>query len=134
MTKVQCCQFSRVKPTRASHYLSVANSQPKDTHKLGVFKGLVPDWESILNPYRMGHIGVETYTNRYLTQLDESKPRIREGLGRYLDAHDPKRQHTLVLVCWEGKDKFCHRTLAAQWLLKNCSDLFSNAVTTKRTA
>ena len=24
-----------------------------------------------------------------------------------------------ILICWEGKDKFCHRHLVAQWLMQH---------------
>jgi hypothetical protein len=41
-----------------------------------------------------------------------------------LDFLDPKQVYeelgeNAVLLCWEAADKFCHRHLVAEWLMKN---------------
>ena len=41
-----------------------------------------------------------------------------------LDKLDPKEVHEelgedSVLLCWENSEKFCHRHLVADWLMKN---------------
>ncbi len=41
-----------------------------------------------------------------------------------LDPLDPKKVfeelgEDAIILCWEGKDKFCHRHLVADWLSKN---------------
>ena len=54
-------------------------------------------------------LDTEEFTERYykevLNKLDPRK--IYEQLGE--DA---------VLLCWEGKDKFCHRHICAKWFYK----------------
>lgn len=78
---------------------------------------VAPDYETLLRPYKEGLIGNAEYTRRYLAQLDRNRERIVEEFRRLTAAHG-----TVVLQCWCGKGRFCHRRLLAAWLRKQGFD------------
>ena len=85
--------------------ISIARSAPPG------FKGeqmqmLAPSYK-LLKDYKNFKITNETYTEEFNEQLSSLDPRIVGGLAE-----------GKVLLCWEGKDKFCHRHLVAVWLQK----------------
>ncbi len=66
---------------------------------------LAPSIE-LLADYKSGKIGEKEYRVRFNKQLKRLDPRkVYKELGE--DA---------IMLCWEGKDKFCHRHLVAHWL------------------
>lgn len=66
--------------------------------------------KDILDDYKGGKITEEEYRTRYLNLLIERA----ESLGDWCDYFKDKE---VVLVCYEGKDKFCHRRILAELLV-----------------
>lgn len=86
--------------------ISIATSQPNGCN-YPVFHELVPD-KSLVWAYKDGKITEEEYTTVYMNQLNQ------------LDVHKiAKELEGKVLLCWEGKQKFCHRHIVADWFNKN---------------
>lgn len=74
-----------------------------------VYWPLAPETKRILWPYKNGEIGEERYVELYyeivLSPLDPH--------ATYQDILDNHGQ--AVLLCWEGRGKFCHRHIVADW-------------------
>lgn len=74
---------------------------------------LSPTW-SLVDGYKRGAISREEYTRLYLELLDyraaTSKP-----AGQIVD----QLPEGAVLLCYERTGSFCHRHLAAEWLMKH---------------
>lgn len=77
------------------------------------YRALAPDWNTMVQPFRLGQINELEYTRRYWNKLYELNPyQVLEDLGD--DA---------VLLCYEPSNKFCHRHLAAGWLRDHGIDI-----------
>lgn len=68
---------------------------------------LTPPWDLVAD-YKYHGLSWEDYAKQYVTQLDHLGVGRVEGLLR----------DGMVLLCWEGPDKHCHRHLLADWLRK----------------
>ena len=68
-------------------------------------KELAPDWATV-SAYKDGKIDWDEYTRQYITKLD--------ALGATKIAS--LLEDGCVYLCFEGKDKNCHRHLLADWL------------------
>lgn len=69
---------------------------------------LAPSKE-ILNDYKSGKIDENEYKMRYLDLLSDRA----ESLSDWCDYFE---KNEVVLVCYEGKDKFCHRHILGELL------------------
>ena len=69
---------------------------------------LAPSKE-ILNGYKSGEINKEEYKIKYLDLLSDRA----ESLSDWCDYFE---KNEVVLVCYEGKDKFCHRHILGELL------------------
>lgn len=86
--------------------VSVSVTQPSGC-SFPVFYPLVPDSDLVWG-YKNGKITEDEYKAVYFKQLESLNPK---EIAQKLDGK--------VLLCWEGKDKFCHRHLIAEWLNKH---------------
>ena len=87
-----------------SHAYSIARGQPWVCNLPAISK-LAPSGQ-LLADYNSGRIDWEEYAVRYFTQLNIlGIEKVEEML---LDG--------MVLLCWEGPGKNCHRHLLAEWL------------------
>lgn len=68
---------------------------------------VVPNWQ-IVKEYKDGIINEEVYTQKYLNMLENNKEEILKQIQSLSD--------NSVLLCYEGKNKFCHRHILAEWL------------------
>ena len=67
----------------------------------------------LLDDYKRGAITEERYAEIYTNQLEllkENEVDIMVVLEKQMQGIDT------ILLCYEGKDKFCHRHLLAEWL------------------
>ena len=74
---------------------------------------VAPDWRTLLKPYKEGQLTDDEYTGIYLAKLEAQKEIVINELQALLTKHKD-----IVLLCWCGKNKFCHRRLLADWLTK----------------
>lgn len=69
---------------------------------------LAPNKE-ILNSYKNGEINEDEYREMYLNLLSSRS----DSLSEWFDYFNSKE---VVLVCYEGRDKFCHRHILGELL------------------
>lgn len=69
---------------------------------------LAPSYELLWN-YKNGWVTEDEYREEYLNYLDSIG--IDRALSELKDGD--------ILLCWEGKGKFCHRHILASWLMKH---------------
>lgn len=72
---------------------------------------LAPTWDIVLG-HKKGKITDEEYTKQYLRMLDHSLQTHPEQWISLL------RRRKVVLVCFCGRECFCHRHVLAMWLVK----------------
>ncbi|MCM1090059.1 MAG: DUF488 domain-containing protein [Muribaculum sp.] len=95
--------------------ISVSRRPPKGYSGLE-YKILAPS-SALLSEWHRNH-NEDDYRFKFaqqLVSLDASK--ILDVLGYISNGHD------VVLVCYEGPSKFCHRHLIAEWLNKHGYDV-----------
>lgn len=74
---------------------------------------LYPGWD-LVNGIKNGSITQEQYTQRYREHLATlNKGAIISRLKQISNAYG---KDTVILLCWEAPNKFCHRHLVAEWL------------------
>ena len=104
--------FAKMKSMREQEKekcIAVSVSKPKGI-EIETYTDLVPIYY-LVRDKKLGAISEEDYTKIYNEHLDK------------LDVHKvAKELDGKILLCWCGKDKFCHRHLIAKWLLKNGYD------------
>ncbi len=80
------------------------------TVKTGV-SFLAPTWEIVMG-HKQGKITDEQYTEQYLRMMDKSMQDYPDEWIALL------RRRKVVLICYCGRECFCHRHLLALWLEK----------------
>lgn len=73
---------------------------------------LAPTWE-IVREYKEGKINREKYTELYLDLL--------VGRGKSPQEIVDELPEGAVLLCYESPKDFCHRHVAARWLMQGAS-------------
>lgn len=91
--------------------VSIAQFSPRGIN-IPCFKDLAPTPE-LLTAYKKGQVDEQAYTNIFMQQLANlpNLAQIKAHLAKYTADQDK----SLVFVCYEGKGKFCHRHLVAQF-------------------
>lgn len=75
-----------------------------------------PEKSTLFN-YKNGKINEEQYTKEYMEQLDElfDDGSMVNTLSR-LNNLEKRYNKEVVLVCYEGKGKFCHRHILSKYI------------------
>lgn len=109
--------FANVKNIDSSTVLvSIARSTPRFSNITLSYLTLAPSM-SLLYKYKEHIITEIEYTQIYNEKLSKvSVDAVLKDLERIGGGKD------VVLLCWEGKGKFCHRNLVARWLRENGID------------
>lgn len=83
------------------------------TIKSGCDKGwiLAPTWEMV-NTFKSGLMSEETFTNMYFSIVNYRWDRIIPSTIEWM------KDKNLILVCYCPQGQFCHRYLAAEFLVK----------------
>jgi len=95
--------------------VAICNTVPAGVRADTTWKGVIPDWDSCVEPYKKGLITEDMYEERYLHQLDMNGEAILKGVDALL-SHAEKMGRRLVLLCYEKPSDFCHRHILARWL------------------
>lgn len=95
-----------------------------------VIPEVYPNWDSLVSPYKNGLISDDEYVELYKAQLQRlNKERILQKLKDLYEEY----VKPIVLLCYCGPGKFCHRYILAEWLgieiteLENVLDLYKVA-------
>lgn len=106
---------------RTSYYSKVENFT--GIVKIGIFRTstyyvptieeLYPTWD-IINEYKQSG-NVERFTSRYINEV-LSNTSVDMVMSKIRRICAEQRSYNVVLLCYEGKGKFCHRLIVSEWL------------------
>ena len=101
--------------------IPISNSIPKGVLTDGCQLDMIPDWKTIVEPYKLGFIDEAEYRKRYLRQLEGARNFILIALRAYrnIAAKDGK---DIVFLCYEKTGDFCHRHIFAEWLTEKTGE------------
>ncbi len=68
--------------------------------------------EALLSGYKSGIISEDEYVQTYLAQLSKKEDVIRGEIARVKAAAGDR---AILLLCWCGKNRFCHRKVFSAW-------------------
>lgn len=91
--------------------VSIAQFNPRGIN-IPQCKSLAPSAE-LLTAYKKGQVDEQAYTAAFMQQL-ASLPNLAK-LKAHMAKYTADQDKSLVFVCYEGKNKFCHRHLVAQF-------------------
>ena len=75
-----------------------------------------PEKSTLFN-YKNGKINEEQYTKEYTEQLDELfDDGIMVNTLSRLNSLEKRYNKEVVLLCYEGKEKFCHRHILSKYI------------------
>ena len=78
--------------------------------KVYQFKEVKPDW-SLVEKLKCRIITNDWYIKKYIEALERHKSAILEKCKTLNEL-----EVDVVFICWEARDKFCHRHLFSGWL------------------
>lgn len=117
MTEFQTSYYANPLMSRSKQFLvRISNSVPDAFDDVEAWIHVIPDWHTIVAPYKSGMISRDEYERRYRSQLDSWKKSIIAELWRLTVR---ARGRNLVLLCYEKPGAFCHRHILAAWLREN---------------
>ena len=97
--------------------IAVSRTIPKGFRVDDRLEFLAPS-QALLADWKAENITQEKYTERYREQLKTSWNQVQN----WLSSLSP--QENLSLLCWEAKDKFCHRNLVALLVKRHRQECF----------
>ena len=104
MVQIYTSYWAQLKKVEANDLTPVCISRkPGYGFKGEKFTDLYPTWAMVKN-------------TDGLSDADWEKAYIEENLGKLDRMETAKALEGKVLMCWEGRDKFCHRQCVAKWL------------------
>lgn len=96
------------------HFLvRISNSAPAGFHVDHVINEAIPDWDTLIKPYKEGSLNEIDYTLKYKKQLSNKMFNILLELD---DIKANAKDKDVVFLCYEKPSDFCHRHVFAQWL------------------
>lgn len=102
---------------RKRHFLvQVSNSCPKGFTPDARWDAAVPEWKTIVVPFKDSLITENDYRSRYCRQLELRKDALSRSLA-FIQREARGRE--VVLLCYETPRAFCHRHILASWLVEN---------------
>ena len=108
---------------RQRHFLvRISNSSPKAFTVDAVLQDAVPDWDTIVKPYKEGNLDNASYHKLYRQQLESKAFSILLSLTDIAKASGGK---DIVLLCYEKPGEFCHRRIFSKWLEEQAASLLS---------
>lgn len=93
------------------HMVRISVTKPDWAEADDALPVLYPD-SHMLWDYKAGRIDEREYTQRYIDELDCCSERVVEAVRA---AQERAAGKPLLLLCWCGRGKFCHRHIFAEW-------------------
>ena len=93
--------------------VQISRSKPPSVFVNYVISAFMPS-SNLLSKYKAGEVDEAMYTSEYIAQLDKySDDRYKSFIDWLLN-----QEKDVIFLCYEGKDKFCHRHILADYLNK----------------
>lgn len=114
--KIFTSYFANVKRVEG-YKVQISVSAPSDALVDYSFDSIAPN-KSTLWDHKNRVINDAEYTKQYFAKLNSNKESILAEMRQILANANLAKQDKVILLCWEGKSKFCHRHLFADWYQK----------------
>lgn len=93
--------------------VQISRNKPPSVFVNYVISAFMPN-SSLLFRYKAGKVDEATYTSEYIAQLNKySDDRYKSFIDWLLN-----QEKDVIFLCYESKDKFCHRHILADYLNK----------------
>lgn len=102
----------------------ISKTKPKDII-VDLYAPVLEPSADILWGYKDRTVSEKEYTRRYIENLNRHENEIRTEMERIKDAAQEKGLRDIVLLCWCGKEKFCHRRLFARWWQEKTGEIIN---------
>lgn len=112
--KIYTSYYARMKSCYQNYaVVCISNSSPEWFPViLSTFRQLYPEW-SKAKSYKEGKITWEQFADAYRQKLSKlNREKVLSAIMKYGALYGKD----VVLTCWEGPGKHCHRHLLAEWL------------------
>ena len=94
--------------------VQISVSAPVDALVDYNFGSISPNKSTLWN-HKNRMINDAQYTKEYLDKLNSNKESILAEMKQIIANANLAKEDKVILLCWEGKSKFCHRHLFAKW-------------------
>lgn len=94
--------------------VQISVSAPVDALVDYNFGSISPNKSTLWN-HKNRMINDAQYTKEYLAKLNAHKEEILNEMEQIISNADNTNENRVILLCWEGKSKFCHRHIFARW-------------------
>ena len=101
---------------KTMHLVQISNSVPKGFVPNGKLNEAIPDWKTIVEPFKAGLIDAIQYRKRYIAALDQNSINLFIRLDNEIKKVAGK---DIVLLCYEKSSDFCHRHILAEYINEN---------------
>lgn len=108
--------YANVRDTEG-YKVQISVSIPSDALVDYDFGSIAPNKSTLWN-HKNRMINDAQYTKEYIAKLNSNKEQILAEMKQIIANATLAKQDKVILLCWEGKSKFCHRHLFANWYQK----------------
>ena len=113
--------FARANKLTNVYRISVSLSTPDWAQVEATCPALFPNWD-ILNQYKKDG-DINRFRRDYFNLLKERRSCVITELNKI---EELGKNHTVLLCCWEGINKFCHRRLIPEFAGKDWPEYFDS--------
>lgn len=110
--------FAKASTIKDAYRVSISLFIPKGIYVNEQAIILAPTWD-ILNQYKRNY-DTSVYTKAYLKLLQDRHEEVSKLINHLEEISKDK---LVLLLCWEGPNKFCHRHILADYLKKGWKEL-----------
>lgn len=100
--------------TVEGYKVQISVSAPVDALVDYNFGSISPNKSTLWN-HKNRMINDAQYTKEYIAKLNSNKEQILAEMKQIIANATLAKEDRVILLCWEGKSKFCHRHLFAKW-------------------
>ena len=111
--KIFTSYYANVKGVEG-YKVQISVSAPVDFSEDYTFDSIAPNKSTLWN-HKNQVINDAQYTKEYLAKLNSHKEEILNEMEQIISNADNANENRVILLCWEGKSKFCHRHIFARW-------------------
>ena len=102
--------------------VQVSVSAPKAYKTDVTWLRVMPSYRELVYAHKLGVVTDQQYTDAYIAMLNKNKQLI---LAEFERIKQFAENRPIVLMCWCGKQSFCHRHILAKWLNDNANTTIS---------